>query len=87
MDDQRQARCTACGKTVPTDPGLPFFRDTGPGSKSATEQCHCGYSLAAHTDDPERAHVMRACERRGKGIGPRGPLEFDSFYCGCGGWD
>jgi hypothetical protein len=87
MTDSRQARCPYCGTTKPSDPGLPFFEDRGEGSRHATTLCHCGYALAAHDDDPRHAHVMRNCADAMKGKGPRGPHEFDSFYCGCRGWD
>lgn len=78
----RQARCS-CGATCPSDgtaPGykdIPFFTYRGPGSKEARESCVCGYYREAHGKPNIRCDDFR----------PRGPAEFDSFYCGCRGWD
>lgn len=82
----RLARCY-CGKTNPSDQAAPgyvvlsFFEFCGEGSPSAA-LCKCGYAEVAH-----------GCERDLKQrftcgtYEPRGGQEFDSFYCGCGGWD
>ena len=81
----REAQCI-CGHRQPSDPEkLAFFKFRGKGSRHATELCHCGYNLAAHSE--EHPHILKRCAETGKGKGPRGPHEFDSFYCGCRGWD
>lgn len=83
----RRARCT-CGYTCNSDASdsgyteLPFLEYWGPGSKKATEQCKCGYYRAAHTPEAFRGRGI-AC----KTFECREPDEFDSFYCGCRGWD
>lgn len=84
----RQARCD-CGRTCPSDgtaPGyteIPFFQYWGPGSEKAERQCaSCGKYEVAH--GPAAPHGGRyACAEWRQ----RQPDEFDSFYCGCRGWD
>lgn len=75
----RMARCS-CGATKPSSPSaLAFFTYRGPCSLESTETCKCGLYRSAHS--PEKPHVK--C----KEFIARGPNEFDSFYCGCRGWD
>jgi hypothetical protein len=82
-DSNREARCY-CGTTRPSDPdSLAFFQYRGPGSSHATTTCKCGYALEAH----DKPHVQKQCAITGKGQTPRGPAPYDSFYCGCRGWD
>lgn len=80
----RQARCQ-CGHTQPSADAdrLAFFEFRGEGSKHATTLCHCGYALAAH----DKPHVAAHHAKTRKEPAPRGPHEYDSFYCGCRGWD
>lgn len=92
----RLARC-GCGATVPSDTdSIAFFEDRSAGSRAATNSCkHCGYSECAH--DP--AHMETLVHLNGKrrptqveagrcpGFEPKGEWEFDSYYCGCRGWD
>lgn len=75
----RTARCT-CGACKPSSPELAFFEFRGEGSRHATELCKCGYTQGAH----EKPHVSNKCPT---GFTPRGPHEFDAYYCGCRGWD
>jgi hypothetical protein len=70
----RLAECM-CGNKEPSSTNLAFFEFRGVGSRSAVETCECGYY--------EVAHPNRYCEQ----FKPRGPYEFDTFYCGCRGWD
>lgn len=63
----------------PSSSDLAFFEFRGEGSRFATELCKCGYTKAAH----EKPHIAAKCA----GFTPRGPHEFDSYYCGCKGWD
>lgn len=75
----RQARCS-CGRIEPSDPEhLAFFEFCGPGSREATLSCECGYHKIAHDEN--------RIECRLGGFKPRGPREFDRFYCGHHGWD
>jgi hypothetical protein len=78
----RMARCS-CGKTEPSSDKaqLAFFEFRGVGSKEATETCrHCGYHAVAHQPEHPRRVACLDFE-------PRGPQEFDLFYCGCRGWE
>ena len=93
----REAQCPYCKVTRPSyDPTLAFFEDRGPESRPAVENCRCGYHEKAH----DKAHMASLVPGRdGKprptvvedgrcpGFEPHGPWEFDSFYCGCRGWD
>lgn len=78
----REARCS-CGRTCPSDGTVPGFTDVpflqywGPGSEKAEEQCVCGYYRVAHG----KPHIKCTEFRQ------REPDRFDSFYCGCRGWD
>lgn len=89
--DGRLARC-ACKRTVPStlDGSLAFFEFRGEGSRAATDTCGiCGYAERAH--DPERTlnHLHQSVVQLGKctGFVARGAFEYDSYYCGCRGWD
>lgn len=78
----RMAKCS-CGALCPSDGAprgyteAPFFQYWGPGSEKAEEQCVCGYYRVAHG----KPHIPCTEFRQ------RQPDEFDSFYCGCRGWD
>ena len=74
----RMAACM-CGRKEPSDPELAFFEWRGEGSPRSEYQCTCGYTKPAHN----KPHVQNQCE----GFTPRGPFEYDSYYCGCRGWD
>jgi len=83
----RQARCS-CGKLVPSDPGLAFFESRDEGTRAATESCkHCGYTTVAHLLVPTRTQRNVVAEGRCPGFEPKGAWEYDSYYCGHGGWD
>jgi hypothetical protein len=85
--DGRTARCK-CGKTRPSSRGLPFFEYRGPGSKSATESCICGYHRIAHervAASPEKYRHVNLSKCGGT-FTPRGDMP-DLFYCGHSGWD
>lgn len=79
----RTARCgyhSRCGTEVPSHQKLAFFEYRGEGSKDAVEKCrHCRYFEVAH----KVGHHDRICDS----FEPNGAFEFDSFYCGCRGWD
>jgi hypothetical protein len=93
----RTARCF-CGQERSSDSQfLAFLEDRGEGSKAATEHCkHCGYFEVAH--GPGKAEdLAKEPNRRPRrdvveegvcpGFEPHGAYEFDTFYCGCRGWD
>ncbi len=95
----RTARCAYCRAEVPSTEHerLAFFEYRGPGSRDAERQCkHCRYFDTAH--DPE--HMQRLArsggERRptiveqgrcpGFETDPNGN-PYDSYFCGCRGWN
>lgn len=72
----RIAKC-GCGATQPSDsPDLAFFEYRWPGSRSATDQCVCGYYRMAHGAPHIKCSDFQ----------PRGD-QHDLYYCGCRGWD
>ncbi len=83
---ERHARCH-CGKTRPSSERehLPFFEERGPGSQTSKMRCrNCTYNIAAHTPETMKRNRSLICtnfEPLTEG------LEFDSYYCGCRGWD
>ncbi len=75
----RQAKC-GCGRIEPSNPDhLAFFEFRGEGSREATKICKCGYAESAH----DKPHIAAKCQK----FIPRGPQEYDKYYCGCRGWD
>lgn len=70
---------------VPSSWGLAFFEFQGEGSHEALDMCGtCRYAKVAHGE----INVMTG--RAGitdHEFVPRGPAEFDRYYCGCWGWD
>lgn len=88
----RMARCY-CGQECSSDVAIrerAFFEYRGEGSRFAKDGCkHCGYALVAHGPDaPVWKTGKTAVETKGcPGFEERGPHEFDTFYCGCRGWD
>lgn len=81
----RQARCPYCKKLAPSDEALPFFMYCGPGSDNCD---HCAYTERAH--EPEvrgRPHLAKTKLADGHAYSNAIGREFDSFYCGCRGWD
>ena len=73
-----------CECSAPSSPELPFFEYRGPGSRSAGEICVCGYHQVAHD---KKARGEKVTPYVCADFRPRGPAEFDAFYCGCHGWD
>jgi hypothetical protein len=79
----RTARCH-CGRTKPSSTVLERFEYQGPGSRSASDVCVCGYHKLAHHNDIQSGAVsptLRNCP----GFRPRGDLGYDVFWCGCDG--
>jgi hypothetical protein len=80
----RQAKCPHCKTLVKSSMTLAFFEYWGEGSPSALYHCkHCGYYESAHVDPKAKHLVSRVCDH----FEPHGAYEFDSYYCGCRGWD
>jgi hypothetical protein len=75
----RKAKCY-CGKTTESNLNrCAFFEHKGADSFAAQNHCkNCHYYKGAHNQDYERV-----CNN----FEPHGPFEFDSYYCGCHGWD
>jgi len=82
----REARCH-CGITRPSYPPerLAFFEYRGEGSRSASICKVCGCVLEAHTLDAKWPELRKCTEDNT--YQPRGDIGYDSFYCGCDGWD
>lgn len=71
-------------KGVPSRIDLAFFEYRGEGSNWATQKCHCGKFEVAHRGPQMGAWVRNPPDHD---FEPRGADEFDSYYCGCFGWD
>lgn len=81
----RSASCGYCRTQRPSADDLPFFLYRGPGSEYASTQCiSCGYSVVAHTTENWARGRSLICQNFTSN--PDGH-EFDSYYCGCRGWD
>lgn len=92
----RTARCTyshrrggaPCTSEMPSSTNLPFFEFLGEGSRNAETMCRdCMYRDICHasvvTNNP---HTGRPNDDLDHPFVPRGPAEFDRYYCGCWGW-
>ena len=78
----RKAECSTCrASIVPSSIDLAFFEYKGPGSPHSTTMCVCGYYEVGH-GKPRKPHVEVCNQFR-----PVGPADFDTYYCGCRGWD
>lgn len=76
--DNRIALCVTCNKTKkPSSLNLAFFEYRGPNSPYALDMCKCGYYRVGH------GRSRWACDQ----FCAVGPQEFDTFYCGCRGWN
>ena len=77
---KRRAKCAYGNHAIVNSSlDLPFFEYLGPGSYTAENACKCGYNKMAHNQPKSTCKC--------KHFVPRGPLEFDRYYCGCYGWD
>jgi len=76
---QRDHKVCTC--VQPSSKELPFFEFLGEGSREATQICKCGYHKDAHGESPRHGRIK--CTD----FQPKGPQQFDKFYCGCSGWD
>ena len=75
----REAQCTSCQAIVPSAFNLAFFQYKGPGSQWGRETCKmCQFLKRAHETGRVTDHEFVPQ--------PEG-AQYDSFYCGCRGWD
>jgi hypothetical protein len=72
---------------VPSSFDLAFFEYCGEGSREATELCKCGYHKVAHEKNGGKCPANSRTKPPSRKFTPKGPQEFDRFYCGCFGWD
>lgn len=98
-DVERMAVCASCGHARPSREraSLAFFEDHGPSSEQAQRSClHCHFFDCAH--DPAYMSTLargRDGSRRKTvvedgtcpGFEPHGAWDYDTYYCGCRGWD
>ena len=81
----RMAKCT-CGKEVPSTPSL--LRTTA--EQWAKDRCAvCCYALGAHSPESRVKPHMRRAMGDGHEFVPTPPdaRDYDTYYCGCRGWD
>lgn len=82
-----EGRFAKCGKEChlrPSSTDLAFFEYRGPDSPASKRHCiQCGYYESAHKPTDGRPRFKAVCLN----FRPHGPYEFDSYYCGCRGWD
>lgn len=79
----RQARC-GCGRTEASSTALAFFEYTGEESDRALTSCkNCAYHQKAHEPEVMARNKALKCTN----FQPHGAFQFDSYYCGCRGWD
>lgn len=64
--------------------GLAFFEYLGPGGKNELLCAICGKYEEPHLRITSIARGAKIIEHD---FVPREPLDFDSYYCGCRGWD
>jgi hypothetical protein len=87
---ERMARCSQCGRIEPSIKweSLAFFEPRGEGTATAKDHCKCGYYEVAHRFNPD-SPLNRNVVSEGlcAGFEPHGAYEYDTFYCGCRGWD
>ena len=79
----RMAVCS-CGEMQPSSADLFGLTDLSADGARASESCGtCRYSIVAHTDEIRSRPHSRVCGE----FTPQGEQEFDTYYCGCRGWD
>lgn len=70
---------------VESSPDLAFFQFLGPGGANEKHCAVCGKYEEPHL---RVTSVARGAKRIDDHVFvPREPLDFDSYYCGCRGWD
>jgi hypothetical protein len=85
------ARCSCGALKASNSPSLAFFEFRGEGSRAAEQTCaNCGYAYTPHVAELIKDFIIKETViEAGKcpGFKARGAWEYDSFYCGCRGWD
>lgn len=95
MLEGREAQCPYCKKTEPSIEfaRLAFFEYRGPGN---TRYCdHCGWAECCHARNatetrdgvPWNTVADKPCHVKDHAWSDEQGREFDSYYCGCRGWD
>ena len=87
MLEGREARCPHCKKTQPSVDfaRLACFEYRGPGNGRYCDRCSWAPTVHEDPDVQRRPHVARSwfahefTDAEGR--------QFDSYYCGCRGWD
>jgi hypothetical protein len=81
----RKARCSYHGE-VDSDVNLAFFEYRGEGSFLGLHQCgNCRYYDIAHENHLNYHGNRTTCKCTD--FVPIGSYEYDSYYCGCRGWE
>lgn len=92
----RKAKCSyypnggkygRCPEPVESSTGLAFFEYLGPLSDAATTSCRCGMKDITHPSVCEVNPITGRPNDRDHPFEPRGPADFDRYFCGCWGWD
>lgn len=72
----------------PSSSNLPFFEFTGHLSNRALSFCkNCGMHANPHMTADPAARLQLTKRGMCQDFTPHGAYEFDSYYCGCWGWD
>lgn len=85
----RLARCCHNGTIKKSSNDLAFFEYLGPGSERALTLCNCGFTKSAHDynwpsgNRVSKTPPQRMCDH----FTAHGAWAYDSYYCGCRGWD
>lgn len=87
MLEGRRARCPYCKKTEPSIDfaRLAFFEYRGPRNGQYGNCCHWAPNVHEDEDIQRRPHVAK--DWRPHEFDDSEGREFDSFYCGCRGFD
>jgi hypothetical protein len=84
----RKAKCYSCNSIRDSSLELPFFTYRGEGSPDAKNHCkNCGYYEQAHNTNRYYKGTTEVNPLLCSKFEPHGVYEYDTFYCGCRGWD
>lgn len=86
--ENRIAKCTNCSNTEPSSKKLAHFAYRGVGSTYALDNCAlCPWLLSVHDGSSNGSNASAFEEASTHDFESIGASEFDSFYCGCNGWN
>lgn len=91
--EDRFAQCVYCKQVEPSAPGLPFFEYQGPGNGRECDVCrvvarvHDGIGLEGEPLPPTSVPAQRLAAHPAHDFTDAIGREYDTFYCGCRGWD